>query len=330
MRRLPDVWCVLFCALFLLAACSSDRGPTEVQQPPPPPSSPSNPSNPSNPSTPSDSSTPPSAEWTPFIARTFPVPKGATNVHECTAFQADSDLYITGFRLQAPDNSFHTLVTVSDAPFDGTGDFDCTAASGMGIVSPARLIYAAGIGTDDYVFPSGTGIHVKAGQYVQLNVAGQNLDGTADVVDTTQVLVRAGQASDVATDAEMVFVGTFNINLPSDGQPHTATGGCPQPADQHLLAILPMMNRLATRQELIANHLGTPNTLLDTAFTVTHQQFYPVDDTLYNGDQIQLIGTYLNNTGSTVSFGDSFTAEWAQAALYLTPVTGRVPFACMS
>ena len=322
MRRLPRDWCVFCCALFLLAACSSDRGPTDVQPPP------SNPSNPSNPSTPSDSSTPPPAEWTPLIGRTFTVSKGATNTHKCTAFQADSDLYITAFRLQAPENSFHTLVTVSDAPFDATGDFDCTAASGMGIVSPARLIYAAGIGTDDYLFPSGTGIHVKAGQYVQLNVAGQNLTGTADVVDTTQVLVRAGQASNVATEAEMLFVGTFNINLPSDSQPHTATGGCVQPADQHLLAILPTMNRLAIRQQLIVNHLGTPTFLLDTTFTVIHQQFYPVDDSVYDGDQVQLVATYVNNTGSTVMFGDSFTAEWAFVALYLTPVTGRTPFAC--
>lgn len=319
MHRLP----VICCALLLLAACGGDRGPTEVTPLPPDTTSTQKPDTTSAP----DTTTPP-IEWTPFIGRTFTLAAGTPGVYRCTAIQAASDLYITGFHLQAPANSFRTLVTVSDDPFYGSGDFDCTAA--LGTIEDVRLIYAAGSGTDDFLFPSGTGIHVKAGQYVQLNVAGQNRDGTADMIDTTQVLIRAGKASDVTTEAEMAFVGTFNINIPSDGQQHTATGGCPQPVDQHLLAIVPMMNRLATRQRIVDNHAGVEKVLLDTAFTVTHQQFYPVDDTLYAGDQLQLVASYVNNTGSTVSFGDLYTAAWGMAALYLTPVTGQVPFACTS
>ena len=50
-----------------------------------------------------------------------------------------------------------------------------------------------------------------------------------------------------------------------------------------------------------------------------HQRFYPMDDTLYAGDQVTVQLTYVNYTGQIVTFGDSFTSEQALAALYVTP-----------
>jgi len=40
--------------------------------------------------------------------------------------------------------------------------------------------------------------------------------------------------------------------------------------------------------------------------------------------------TYVNNTGQIVTFGDSFTAEQALAALYLTPAVGQTINACVT
>jgi hypothetical protein len=157
-----------------------------------------------------------------------------------------------------------------------------------------------------------------------LNVSGQNVNGTSDVVASTQVLVRTGQASDVATEAEMVYAGRRPFTLSDTDAPQTVVGGCVQPADQHLLAILPLADLLAVRHAIYGNDFP----ILDTPFDVHHQRFYPVDVMLHAGDQVQLVGTYINTTGSPISYGETFMFPRAEAALYVAPAMGRRVYAC--
>ena len=68
--------------------------------------------------------------------------------------------------------------------------------------------------------------------------------------------------------------------------------------------------------------------LLDTDYAFTEQRNYPMADTLiHKGDRIETTCTYVNNTGHTVSFGDSSTDEMCFTGLYKYPAGGNL-FQC--
>ena len=99
-----------------------------------------------------------------------------------------------------PAGQFRMWVVTSSAPTNPTpGDFECALDT---LAAPGnRLIYAAGLGTNDIDFPSGVGVRVRSGQYVTLilhlvNVQGTTLSGTSGVTART--------TSQLSTEADML------------------------------------------------------------------------------------------------------------------------------
>jgi hypothetical protein len=75
-------------------------------------------------------------------------------------------------------------------------------------------------------------------------------------------------------------------------------------------------------------HSGTATTMLDTDYSFTEQKNHPIPETIfYSGDQIQVTCTYVNNTGSTINFGDSSNAEMCFTGMYKYPAGGNA-FGC--
>ncbi len=268
-----------------------------------------------------DSTSPPpnpQAVWSAIADRTWTLP-GETESYKCSTMQVTSDQYYTGFRLVAPGAAqAEVLVTVGGAPLT-QGPFDCYAGS-----ANRNLIYAASLGTGEIKFPAGFGVHVPAGQYVWLNIHIVNAADTG-VADSTRVEARIGTAADVTTPINMAMSGTFLINIPADGQTHTASGQCLTATDTHVLAFLPLMRSRGVHQTVKTVVDTTTHVLFDQDFDYQHDSYTQLDTPLLlnAGDEIQTTCSYVNNGSETETYGESSENESCRNAMYRYPIAGN-------
>jgi hypothetical protein len=259
---------------------------------------------------------PPEDQWNVVAERAWTMPAQAEG-YRCVGIQVTSDEYITGFRLASPTSVQHeVLLTVADAP--GTeGAFDC----GPGSLN-TRLLYAASLGTAPIEFPTGFGVHVSAGQYLLLNIHLVNAADT-DATDSTRIEGRVGTVADVVTTMDMSFAGSFLINIPSDGQLHTATGYCLAAADTHVLAFLPLMRSRGVHQTVDDVNGSTHNLLFDQDFDVQRDSYTQLTTPvlIHMNDKILTQCSYVNNGGQTETYGEQASNESCFSAIYRYPVS---------
>ena len=186
----------------------------------------------------------PESQWVPLVARSWTMPAGSEGFR-CRRIRVQSDMYVTGIRAASPPGVFSMIVSVSSSTSSPIGDYNCSPNQ-----LDQRVIYESGIGTDDLEFPLGVGVHLHAGDYVNLNVHLDN-GGTKDADGIAGVLARTGPPSSVINDAALVLAGTFNINIPNDGVPHTANGGCQWHSDNQLFALWPHLHARGTHASLL-------------------------------------------------------------------------------
>jgi hypothetical protein len=296
----------VFVALVLVAACKSDApaaGPADAHGGP-------------------DAIDGPTADgWTPLIARSWSLAPGATNTYECTRIQVANDMWVSGFRVAAPVGTHHAVLTISTRN-TAVGDYDCGALS-----LDTQMLYAAGVGTDDLMFPAGVAIHIAPGTFLNLNL---HLFNATDnrLADSSGVLVKIVKQAEVQHEADMMFSGTFLIDVPSDGQPHIAQGGCTAPTDWHVFTLWPHMHQTAVHQKWTYTHSGIPTSLIDDDYIFAEQRNYPIPDTIiHKGDRIDTVCTYVNNTGMPMSWGDGSDREMCFTGMYKYPAGGNL-FQC--
>lgn len=282
-------------AIAIMAGCGGSDATRPVPPPPPPP---------------------PPDVWHVVAGRSWTMP-GETEGYKCFVVHLTSDQYLTGFRLVAPPAAQkELLITLSDTPVT-EGSFDCNAGS-----LNKQLIYAANGPTGPIEFPSGFGVHASAGQYLWLNIHVANIADTT-VMDSTLVEARIGSASDVTTPVDMQMAGTFLINIPNDGQVHTASGGCYATADNHLLAFLPVMRSAATHQKVTIQVDTTTQTVFDQDFDLPHDNYTlpasPIQISV--GNRLFTVCSYRNTGAGTLTFGESSQNESCFAAIYRYPVS---------
>jgi hypothetical protein len=266
-----------------------------------------------------DSTSPPPVTedtWEVVAGRTWTMP-GTAEGYRCFGMHVTSDEYLTGFRLaNASPVQNETLLTVLGTAVP-EGSFDCGAGT-LG----AHLIYAAGVGTTAIEFPAGFGVHVSAGQYLLLNIHLVNPADTS-ASDSTRIEARIGSASDVATPIYMTMGGTFQIDIPNDGQVHTATGSCRAGTDKHALAILPFMRSRATHQTVKVVADSTSQTIFDQDFDWQHNTYTqfstPIPIQLSNS--VITTCSYLNSGSQTETYGESSTNESCFSAIYRYPIS---------
>jgi hypothetical protein len=259
---------------------------------------------------------PPQDQWNVVAERAWTV-LANSETYKCVGVHVTSDEYITGFRIASPTSVPHeVLLTMADAP--GTeGPFDC----GPGSLN-TRLIYAASLGTAAIAFPTGFGVHVSAGQYLLLNIHLVNATDT-DVTDSMRIEGRVGTAADVVTAMDMTFAGTFLINIPSDGQTHTATGYCLAGADTHVLAFLPLMRSRGVHQTVDDVNGSTHNLLFDQDFDVQHDSYTQLTTPvlIHMNDKVLVQCSYVNTGGQTETYGEQASNESCFSAIYRYPVS---------
>jgi len=243
-------------------------------------------------------------DFAALASRPWTIPPG--EYYKCTRVRLDRDVVVSSFRSLSPLGTHHTVLTVSSLANGPVGDYDCEAGS-----LDYRMIYASGVGTPDYAFPEGVGIRIPAGYYVNLNLHLFNLT-EADMSGESGVLIQEIDEADLVNEAEMVFGGTQNISIPSNNQIATASGGCELTAPATVLSLWPHMHQLGVNSKAtLTRGQDTEQTLFDAPFSFAEQTFYepqaPIE--LLAGDRLMFTCSYINDTGSTVYFGDSSTAE---------------------
>ncbi len=289
-----------FAALALLAACG--KGPGTNEHP--------------------DGATPDAAGWTPLISRSWSLDPD-DQLYRCVRMQTTQDYWIDGFQASSPVGTHHEVLTI-DTNDTATGDYDCDPGAGT---LNGQMVFAAGIDTDALMFPTGIAVHIPAGTWLNLNLHLFDVSDSSET-GTSGVEIHTVDSSTVVHEADMTFSGTFNISVPPDDQPHTASGGCTAPTDWHLFALWPHMHQIGTHQSFQVTHDGTPTMLLDTDYSFTEQKNYPMDGTVISaGDTILTTCTYVNDTGATINFGDSSTDEMCFTGMYKYPA-GSSTFAC--
>jgi len=263
--------------------------------------------------------------------------------YECRKIQITQDMWISSFKTEAPQGTHHQIVTVSDDA-TGLGDTDCAA----GILDP-KMVYAGGVDTGELVLPDGVAVHVKAGQYLNLNI---HLFDTTDVPISghSGVLAKTIDVAAVVHEADMTFAGTTNLNktgvgnlhnapgVPHDSQQHIYYGGCAVPAgdDWNVIAMWPHMHEIGNHMTLRING----GLVFDQSYDFENQSVYmmPPSMVLHPNDQITVGCTYFNdtpnhlNTGTNpVPWGDGADAEMCYLGLYRWPVVDtQTVYSCVS
>ena len=191
------------------------------------------------------------------------------------------------------------------------------------------MLYASGVGTDPLEFPTDVGIRVSAGQQVHLNLHLFNADPDNPINGDSAILVKS-QPTAPPTLAEMVFAGKFLFGIPGNGVPYDVVGGCTANSNFTLFALWPHMHQLAVHQKYEIVRGGTPMVLHDGPFAFAEQRYYTQSPEfqVQSGDQIRVTCTYVNDTGATVTFGDSSNQEMCFTGMYRYPAASAGLFQC--
>jgi hypothetical protein len=265
----------------------------------------------------------PPTGYTKLIGRTWSLQPGQTDIYKCVRVTVQQDTYITNINAQAPLGSHHTVLSIAggNGSSGPDGEQDCSVQT-LGM----QMLYASGVGTSPLDFPTGVGIRIAAGTQIHLNLHLYNA-GDDPISGESAIWIKS-QSTPPAQLAEMVFGGTLALSIPPTNQPHNVTGTCTMNNPYKLFAVWPHMHKLATHQkvELIRNTVTT--TLHDMPYMFEEQKYWlqTPEVQLQAGDRVRVTCTYVNNTGSTVTFGDSSDQEMCFGGLYRYPSAGASLF----
>jgi hypothetical protein len=228
--------------------------------------------------------------WETLISRTWSLPNAGAEAFKCARIKVDHEMWISGFKPLAPVGTHHSLLTL-DPVTTQTGNFDCESSTGFDPIA-ARLLYASGINTNELEFPQGVAVHIPKDSYITLNLHLLDSGDTA-LLDTSGVLVKTVDASEVVHEVDATFAGTESIDFPADGGDHYVVGGCSAPTDWHVFAVWPHMHESGVHSTLAFTANNVSTMVLDTDFNFANEQVYPMNETVVNeGDLITASCTY--------------------------------------
>jgi len=266
--------------------------------------------------------------WTTLIERGWQLGP-SSEAFKCIRVKIPADMYISGLRVKSPPGTHHELLTISTNA-SPLGQYECDATN-----TDMQMLYAGGIQTDALVFPAGVAIKLPANTYINLNLHVANFTDTAmsctPPACMSGIEVQTIPATEVVHEAEMIFLGTFNIHIPSPSTGFVVQGSCVVPAGWNLLNLWPHMHSYAKHQKVTVRRAsnGQTDTLLDTNYAYTDQKNYPMQNAaLAPNDTLQVDCTYDNNSGAEVIYGDSAIQEMCFAGFYKYPSNSLNKYFC--
>jgi len=266
----------------------------------------------------------PPTGFTKLIGGSWSLQPGALDTYRCVRLTIPEDTYITNILAEAPFGTHHTVLSISDGGTAGPdGEYPCSVTE-LGMV----MLYASGVGTSPLDFPPDVSVKIAAGTQLHLNLHLFNATD-APISGHTAIHVKA-QPTPTPTLAEMVFAGTFGIVLPPSTQPQDVRGGCTADREFTLFALWPHMHQLGKHSKFELIRGGSTTVLHDAAFAFGEQYYFRQDPEvpIQTGDELRVTCTYLNDTGHTVTFGESSNQEMCFTGMYRYPAAGDDIFDC--
>lgn len=238
--------------------------------------------------------------WSPLITKSWSLAPGGEKTDDLAIITLDRDVYVGGIRPIAPPGTHHTLVS-----------------RGESIASP-NIIYASGVGTNELMFPAGTGLKLTAGTFLGLQLHVFN-PTDALLSGESGIEILEVDAKTVIEEADLVLAGPTNLAL-APNQTTTQTGSCTATARQNVFALFPHMHQLGTHFKTTLTTAGTARVLHDAPYSFDEQaflQFEPI--ALEPGDTITSECTWRNTTNQTVTYGESSTTEMCYSIMLRYP-----------
>jgi hypothetical protein len=250
-------------------------------------------------------------DWTTVIQTNWDLPAD-TEDYWCARVTVPNDTWITGFRTLGVTGEHHTVLSIDDGTSPDNPGYACS----VGTLAD-DMLFASGVGTPAYQFPPGVAVHVPAGTKIHLNLHLYTTD--APIAATSGIQITTVPAAEVEQEAEFIFGGTFELALGPG--PQTRAGTCEFDADGTVLALWPHQHQLGTHHKVTYVDSGDNQTVLhDLDFSFNEQAFYEIDPVVVHaGEQIVTECTWVNDTGTTVYFGDSSDTEMCFTGFYRYP-----------
>jgi hypothetical protein len=235
--------------------------------------------------------------WKPLITKGWQLAPGGENTSDLAIESLDRDVVIGGMRPLSPIGTHHTVL------FRG--------ASGT------NMIYASGVGTNELMFPPGTGMRITQGTLLglQLHIFNQT-DGMLE--GTSGIEMFEIDPSTTVEEVDMFLPGPQDLSIPP-GE-HTQTGRCTVNGSYKLFALFPHMHQLGSHMKTTVTAGGTAHVLNDAPYDFEHQAVLSFEPLQVNaGDTIDTACTWTNTTNQTVTWGESSTTEMCFSILYRFP-----------
>jgi len=233
-----------------------------------------------------------------------------------------SDRYLVGVDVEPGQRPLvhHVLLfatTSQDALAADAADPDpgWTCFGGPGTPGTPRLLGGWVPGTEATRFPEGTGIPLKAGEVVVMQIH-YNLAAGPGVPDSTRVQMQLAPGA-VAKPAALLPFANLGFSIPAGATGYTSSVQLGSPASGVLWGVLPHMHTKGRRVTVKAGG----SCLVDIPSWDFHwQQAYlfstPVPITV--GTELSLSCTWDNPTGAAVTWGEKTTDEMCLNYFYAT------------
>lgn len=238
--------------------------------------------------------------WSPLITKSWSLAPGGEKTDDLTIISVDRDIYVGGIRPIAPAGTHHTLLS-----------------RGESIASP-NIIYASGVGTNELLFPEGTGLKLTAGSLLGLQL---HVFNTSDSMLSGEsgVEILEVDPANVVEEADLILAGPRNLALAPNGTT-TQSGTCTATARQNVFALFPHMHQLGTHFKTTLTTAGTARVIHDAPYSFDEQAFLRFDPiALEPGDTITSECTWRNTTSQTVTYGESSTTEMCYSIMLRYP-----------
>lgn len=238
----------------------------------------------------------------------------------CVYATVPRDLYIKAFRPLIPAGTHHTVLTLyTGSHADGT--VPCSVGT-----NGQSMIYGSGVGSPDFTFPSGVGLHLRAGTRLLLNLHLYNASD-APLSGRSGTLFQEAAPGEVQHEAELVLAGpTATLTVPTGTS--TQSGSCQissitsEPIQ--VFSLSQHMHKLGRNLRSVVTRGGETIMLQDVPYDFENQTFQLVTPhiELRPGDTLTTYCTYDNNTGATVRFGESSDDEMCFTDIFYYPAQG--------
>lgn len=238
--------------------------------------------------------------WSPLITKAWSLAPGGEKTDDLAIVSVDRDIYVGGIRPIAPAGTHHTLLS-----------------RGESVASP-NIIYASGVGTNELLFPEGTGLKLTAGTLLGLQLHVFNTSDTMLSGESGIEILEVEPAS-VVEEADLILAGPRDLALAPNGVT-TQTGTCTATTRQNVFALFPHMHQFGTHFKTTLTTGGTARVIHDAPYSFDEQAFLRFDPiALEPGDKITSECTWRNTTSQTVTYGESSTTEMCYSIMLRYP-----------